>query len=149
MLRRTLEILGKDSERDEGNLTETEYSGFSLVYKLLQGPYRSYHLPLPFIGPIPVCWNGVLLLRRLTLVIIYIHNILVRLLAMTLISFLSLLHHLMVKPCKENRANIAGSISCAALLSVCIINLVRATMEVVEVVPEGQLKNVMDTLRVH
>ena len=148
MLRRTLEILGKDSERDERNLTETEYSGSSLVYKLLQGPYRSYHLPLPFIGPIPVCWNGVLLLRRLTLVIIYtyIHNILVRLLAMTLISFLSLLHHLMVKPCKENRANIAGSISCAALLSVCIINLVRATLEVVEVVPEGQLKNVMDTL---
>ena len=76
----------------------------------------------------------------------YIHDILVRLLVMTLISFLSLLHHLMVKPCKENRANIAGSVSCAALLSVCIINLVRATLEVVEVVPEGQLKNVMDTL---
>ena len=89
-----------------------------------------------------------LLLRRLILVIVhtYIHDILVRLLVMTLISFLSLLHHLMVKPCKENRSNIAGSVSCAALLSVCIINLVRATLEVVEVVPEGQLKNVMDTL---
>ena len=65
---------------------------------------------------------------------------------MTLISFVALLHHLMVKPCKENRANVAGTVSCAALLSVCIINLVSATFEVGEVIPEGNLRQIMDAL---
>ena len=65
---------------------------------------------------------------------------------MSLISFLALLHHLMVKPCKENRANAAGTLSCAALFSICIINLVRATFEVAEVIPEGYLRKIMDAL---
>ena len=148
MLKKAFNNLRKSNGSDKRNNADTEYTELSLVYKLLQGPYRNYHLPIPFIRTVAVCWNGILLLRRLMLVIAdtYIHDILVRLLVMTLISFLSLLHHLMVKPCKENRANIAGSVSCAALLSVCIINLVRATLEVVEVVPEGHLKHVMDTL---
>ena len=50
----------------------------------------------------------------------------------------------MVKPCKEN---VAGTVSCAALLSVCIINLVRAAFEVGEVIPEGTLRGIMDGLQ--
>ena len=148
MLKKAFNNLRKSNGSDKRNNADTEYIELSLVYRLLQGPYRNYHLPIPFIRTVAVCWNGILLLIKLMLVIAhtYIHDILVRLLVMTLISFLSLLHHLMVKPWKENRANIAGSVSCTVLLSVCIINLVRATLEVVEVVPEGQLKNVMDTL---
>ena len=53
----------------------------------------------------------------------------------------------MVKPCKENRANVAATVSCAALLSVCIINLVRAAFEVGEVIPEGTLRDIMDGLQ--
>ena len=70
-----------------------------------------------------------------------------RLLVMTIISFLALLHHLMVKPCNENRANIAGTVSCAALLSICIINLIRATFEVAEFIPEGNFRDIMDGLQ--
>ena len=109
----------------------------SLVYKMLQGPYEEYHVTLPLVNHVPLCWSGILLVRILLLIITktYVYNILTRLLIMTTITFLALLHHLVVKPCKENRANMAGTISCAALLSVCIINLVRAAFEVAEFIP--------------
>ena len=121
----------------------------ALVYGMLQGPYKDYHIPLPYLRYVPLCWEGILLVRRLCLIITYtyIHNIMLRLLIMTVISLVSLLHHLMVKPCKENRANVAGTVSCVALLSVCIINLVRATIEFVEVVAKGPLKEIMDELQ--
>ena len=139
----------KKLRHTENNSTVKKSGEISLVYRMLQGPYKNYHIPLPFIKHVSLCWSGILLIRRLCLIITYtyVHNIMLRLLIMTIISFLSLLHHLMVKPCKENRANTAGTISCAALLSVCIINLVRATFEVAEFIPEGNLQDIMNGLK--
>ena len=139
----------KKLRHTESNSAVKKCGEIFLVYRMLQGPYKNYHIPLPFIKQVSLCWSGILLIRRLCLIITYtyVHNIMLRLLIMTIISFLALLHHLMVKPCKENRANTAGTISCAALLFVCIINLVRATFEVAEFIPEGNLQDIMDSLK--
>ena len=139
-------LVCKKGEDDDGIQNKPPES--SLVYSLLQGPYRENVVPIYLLKRVSLCWNGVLIIRRLVLIITYTytHNVLLRLLIMTLISFVALLHHLMVKPCKENRANVAGTVSCAALLSICIINLVRAAFEVGEVIPEGHLRSIMDAL---
>ena len=110
--------VGNKGEDDQGKTSESGTTDVCLVYGMLQGPYKEYHIPLPHIRHVPLCWSGILLIKRLCLIITYTYapNILLRLLLMTLISFLSFLHHLMVKPCKENRANVAGTVSCAALL---------------------------------
>ncbi len=119
-----------------------------LVYGILQGPYREYVIKTRCFQTGPLCWSGVLLLRRLLLIIAhtYVHSIMLRLLIMTLISIIALLHHLTVHPCKEQRANTAGTISCTALLLVSIINLVRATFEAAEFIPEAGLRAIMDAL---
>ena len=142
-------IFCSESKREEQTSSgESESLEGNLVYNLLQGPYREYVLPVNYLKCFSLCWSGILIIRRLALIVIYtyIYNALLRLLVMSLISFLALLHHLMVKPCKENRANAAGTLSCAALFSICIINLVRATFEVAEVIPEGYLRKIMDAL---
>ena len=133
----------------ESKATDKKCSQIPLIYRMLQGPYKDYYIPLPFIKDVSLCWSGILLIRRLSLIIthMYVHNIVLRLLTMTVISFFALLHHLIVKPCKENRANTAGTISCAALLSVCLINLIRATFEVAEFTPEGHLRDIMDGMK--
>ena len=50
---------------------------------------------------------------------------------------IALLHHVLVKPCKEKRGNVAGTISSSALLIVCTVNFLRAAYESAEYEPEG------------
>ncbi len=106
------------------------------VYKLLQGPYREFDLPgiLRY-----TCWAGVLLGRRLCLVLAatFISNVIVRLSVMMAICQLSLLHTVLTRPCKEKRGNIAGIVSSSALLTVCSVNFLRAAYESAEYAPEG------------
>ncbi len=118
------------------------------VYEVLQGSYNNYFIQLPLVRNIHLCWGGILLLKRLVLVLLYtqIHNIMLRLLCMTVVCFLSLLYHLMVQPCKKTRDNRAGTVSGVALLTVCLINLIRAIFEVTEVIPEGKTKQILDGL---
>ncbi len=121
----------------------------SSVYETLQGPYRDYFIQLPWIKTIPLCWSGILLLKRLVLILLftYIYNLLIRLLLMTLVCFLSLLHHLITQPCKNKRDNSAGTISHTALFIVCVINLTRAHFEVMEVIPDQQTRKILDVLQ--
>ena len=106
------------------------------VYKLLQGPYREFDLPgiLRY-----TCWSGVLLGRRLCLILAatFISNVVIRLSIMMAVCQIALLHHVLVRPCKERRGNAAGTISSSALLTVCTVNFLRAAYESAEYEPEG------------
>ena len=106
------------------------------VYKLLQGPYREFDLPgiLRY-----TCWSGVLLGRRLCLILAatFINDVIIRLSVMMAVCQIALLHHVLVRPCKERRGNVAGTVSSSALLIVCTVNFLRAAYESAEYVPEG------------
>ena len=106
-----------------------------VVIKVLQGPFKDISSPLTG----PVCWAGVLIFRRLLLVLLYtfINVSLLRILAMLLTCFIILLNQVHVKPYRDSRANIAGSASVAALMFVGGINLVRAGFEAAEYTPHG------------
>ena len=106
------------------------------LHDILQGPYKEYKLPLI---PMSFCWSGVLLTRRLCLIIVhtFINDAIRRLSFMFVVCFLSLLHHFLTWPCKEKRANIGGLISNSALLLVCFINFFRAAYESAEYEPTG------------
>ncbi len=56
---------------------------------------------------------------------------------MLFVCLLSLIHHTVVRPCKEHRANVAGTMSCTALLMVAIVNMIRACFEGMEIIPTG------------
>lgn len=94
------------------------------VLEVLQGPYRQFERT-------GICWAGVLIGRRLVLVLAYtfINDTLIRLLVMLLSCFLILLHHVHVQPYRDMRGNIAGTASAAALVTLGSINLVRAGFE--------------------
>ena len=111
---------------------------------LLQGPYK----PLYFPGTqTSLCWSGVLLYRRLALIIVYTvaHKPLPRLSVMFVICLVAQLAHVAVQPCKEKRANLSGTVSCTALLAVAAINTVKATYEGMEIIPTDLTLSVMNT----
>lgn len=114
------------------------------VCGLVQGPYREFKLSGVFKS---LCWAGVLLGRRLLLILTYtfVSENLNKLLIMFFICLFVLLHHSYVLPYKESRANLAGTISAAALLVVCCVNLVRAAFESAEYFPEGPNEGLMYT----
>ncbi len=105
------------------------------VIAILQGPFKETETK--FLGP--TCGQGVLIGRRLVLVIIgtFITDPLIRMLLMMLVCFIILLHHVHVLPYKDTKGNAAGSMSAAALLVVGGINLVRAGFEAAEYEPQG------------
>ena len=105
------------------------------VISILQGPFKESNNRL--FGP--TCGAGVLIGRRLILVLLYtfVNDTLIRMLCMMLVCFIILLHHVHVLPYKDTRGNLAGSASAAALLLVGGINLVRAGFEAAEYVPQG------------
>ena len=115
--------------------SDTEAPQMQVVLKILQGPFKD--LSLKCVGP--VCWAGVLIFRRLVLVLLFtfINHSLIRIIAMLLVCFIILLHHVHVQPYKDVTVNIAGSVSVSALMIVGGINLVRAGFEVAEYVPQG------------
>ena len=115
------------------------------VYKLLQGPYREFDLPGIFRY---TCWSGVLLIRRLCLILAatFIKDVIIRLAVMMAVCQIALLHHVLVKPCKERRGNVAGTVSSSALLTVCTVNFLRAAYESAEYVPEGPNFTLMKVL---
>ena len=74
-----------------------------------------------------LCWAGVLIGRRLVLILLYtvVNDALVRLLAMLLFCFVVLLHHVNVQPYRHRVGNIAGTFSATALVTLGTVNLVR------------------------
>lgn len=106
-----------------------------VVLKVLQGPFKE--LSSRLFGP--VCWAGVLILRRLILVLLFtfITHSLIRIIGMLLVCFFVLLQHVHVQPYNDVSVNVAGSASVSALMLVGGINLVRAGFEVAEYVPQG------------
>ena len=105
------------------------------VINVLQGPFKETDTRL--FGSL--CGAGVVIGRRLVLVLLYtfVNDTLVRMLAMMLVCFVILLHHMHALPYRDTRGNLAGSASAAALLMVGGINLVRAGFEAAEYVPMG------------
>jgi len=86
---------------------------------ILQGPFKDNRYGL--------CWAGVLIGRRLVLILLYtfVNDALVRLLAMLLFCFVVLLHHVDVQPYRHRVGNIAGTFSATALVTLGTVNLVR------------------------
>ena len=107
------------------------------VLNILQGPFKDYACG--------VCWSGVLIGRRLVLILLYtfVNDALIRLLCMLLVCFLILLHHVHVQPYKDIKGNIAGTMSAAALVTLGSINLVRAGFEAAEYTPTGPNASLM------
>ena len=105
------------------------------VCGILQGPFRDSESKT--FGPL--CGAGVLIARRLFLVILFtfVNDTLIRMLCMLLVCFITLLHHVHVLPYKDTRGNLAGTASIASLLIVGAINLVRAGFEAAEYIPQG------------
>jgi hypothetical protein len=101
------------------------------VLQVVQGPFIE--------NQYGVCWSGVLVGRRLVLILLFtfVTDSLIRLLGMLLACFIILLHHVHVKPYKDPRGNIAGTLSAAALVILGSINLVRAGFEAAEYTPTG------------
>ena len=101
------------------------------VIQVVQGPFIE--------NKYGVCWSGVLVGRRLVLILLFtfVTDTLIRLLGMLLACFIILLHHVHVKPYKDPRGNIAGTLSAAALVILGSINLVRAGFEAAEYTPTG------------
>ncbi len=114
------------------------------VYKVLQGPFKDNRNK--YLGP--ECWAGVLIGRRLVLVLLFtfVNNSLIRVLSMLFVSFLVLLHHVHVQPYKDPRGNFAGSASVSAMMIVGGINLVRAGFEAAEYMPQGPNKTLMKVM---
>ena len=115
----------------------------SAVLQILQGPFKENKMGM--------CWSGVLIGRRLVLVLLYtfVNDSLVRLLAMLLTCFIILLHHVHAQPYKNTKGNIAGTVSAAGLVTLGSINLVRAGFEAAEYTPTGPnafLMNVFDEI---
>ena len=115
----------------------------SAVLQILQGPFKE--------NKHGVCWSGVLIGRRLVLVLLYtfVNDSLVRLLSMLLACFIILLHHVHVQPYKNTKGNIAGTVSAAGLVTLGSLNLVRAGFEAAEYTPTGPnafLMNVFDEI---
>ena len=121
---------------NEKSSSESEAFGVSL-----QGPFRELTLPR---SSFPVCWSGVLILRRLTLSILstFVTNPLQRLLCMFCVTFSYLFLNLLVKPYKGSRSQKAATYECFALNVVCMINIVRAAFEVAEYVPRGPITTI-------
>lgn len=112
------------------------------VVQILQGPFKEIELRL--LGPI--CGQGLLIGRRLILVLLYtfVNDNLIRMLGMILLCFVVLLHHIHALPYKDRRGNMAGSLSASALIMVAAINLVRAGFQAAEYVPHGPNEKLME-----
>ena len=93
--------------------------GTLAVLSILEEPFKDNRYGL--------CWAGVLIGRRLVLILLYtfVNDVLVRLLAMLLLCFAILLHHINVQPYRHRVGNIAGTFSATALITIGTINLVR------------------------
>ena len=93
----------------------------------------------------PLCGAGVLIFRRLILIIIhtFITDTLLRMIYMMVFCFFNIFHHISVYPYKDTKGNIAGCISASFLVGVNLLNLVRAAFEAAEYDPIGPYKDLM------
>ena len=115
------------------------------VVDVIQGPFKE--LKVRHIGP--VCWAGVEVFRRLLLVIIFtfVGHPLVRVLSMFVLCFLMHIHHVHVLPYKSGVVNVLGSISLSALMLVGCVNLVYASFDAAEYIPQGPNKQLVYVLQ--
>ena len=120
-------------------------SAANSLFTLLQGPYRPLSLPKTQVS---LCWSGILLYRRLGLIIVRttVHDPLLRLSIMSLICLIAQLKHVAVQPCHEKRANLSGTVSCTALMTIAVINTLNAAFESMEITPTGLTLSIMNTL---
>ena len=105
------------------------------IVDILQGPFRQF-MPSKCLY---FCWSGVLIGIRLLLVLCktFIVEVLQREVLMLLITTLAFGLQLRIQPYKDGRSNWAGNLSCAALMAVCFVNLVRAGFTASESIPTG------------
>ena len=117
----------KATKRHPRHLSESSRA----VIQILQGPFTE--------SKYGICWAGVAIGRRLVLILLFtfVNDSLIRLLCMLLSCFVILLHHVHVQPYKDKRGNFAGTASASALVTLAIINLVRAGFEAAEYTPTG------------
>ena len=112
---------------------------------ILQGPYRMFKLPSVLKS---FCWSGNIMGRRMILMIArtFITNILLSLTIVFATCILSLLQLVHVRPYKDTRFNLVGSVSAGALVIVSCINLLRAAFEVAEYIPQGPILTYMQRM---
>ncbi len=117
-----------------------------LVMKLLQGPYRDLSIQI-FSYNLTICYSGVVLIRRLALILTYtVPLVLNKLIVMFVISVIALTVESFLKPCKERRSNIACTVSNTALVVVCMVNLIRAAFIGAEYIPTGPVEGLSNAL---
>ena len=114
-----------------------------VVVDILQNPYR----PLLFCG-LNICWGGVVLFRRTLLIVLstFVQNTFMRLVLMFTVSLISLIHHDIVWPYHEYRANVAECISETFLVIISVINLSRSILDSLQQEPTGPTKDILEKL---
>ncbi len=113
----------------------------SAVVELINGPFRPMKM-LHF----DISWAGIILFRRTLLVLIYtsIQTPLLRMTIFFALCLASLLHHNMVWPYKDQKANIAEAISESALVITTFINVVRAVLVSEQNKPTAPTQSILD-----
>ena len=124
-------------EKDEHRIDTRE-----LLVDVVFGPYRSdsrLGKPGRFIVFHGICWEGVINMRRLVLILqaTFINNTLTKHIYLTISCFAFLLIHLKASPFKSYQSNVAESLSLSLLLNLAIVNLVKSTYFESQVVPRA------------
>ena len=132
----------KVSDVNKPKPTET-----NILFTLLQGPYKEMYLTIKQ-RKILVSYSGILLVKRLVLIMIHVgvQNTVSKILLFVMLALVSLTGNLIVKPCKEQRANISVVLSDIALLLITILNLVKGLFIESEYFPTGTMLDVSNVL---
>ena len=97
----------------------------SCVLNVLVGPFRE---PSREEGSGTIYWEGVLIFRRLSLIVlrIFINDPLRRMMYMTVACSIILVHHVWAKPFKDSKVNVVETLSLTALVIIAVNNLGQA-----------------------
>ena len=119
------------------NMQQPHKGGRDLVNRLLAEPYKNTFAW-------GICWEGVIALRRLVLVILatFIPSLLARHILILCICVLALILQLIIKPFSKFSCNILETASLTILLSISVMNLLKAVYFQAGEVPESTAEQI-------
>ena len=100
------------------------------------------------LGSLPICWEGVIIFRRLilVLVIMLVPNPVTRMFVANLLCLGILLTHIVVKPYAVHLSNVAECVTLTSLCVVSSINLIKAVFSGLTTIPAGPMVSVLEAL---
>ena len=117
--------LKKPQSGDDNNnpqpVTSKRYGAVNLVVHLVAEPYKIDKMH-------GFCWEGMIILRRLILVVIatLMRSIIAKHILLVIVCLLSMVVHIRIKPFKKSSSNFLESLSLTLLLGIAIMNLCKA-----------------------